>query len=86
MAAQLQAQYSNMGADMLNDVKSYITQGDSSQWERLPKGVSFLFLHIFRYYRKYQFQICLLFFYSFLAYRSSVFMSHIRTWIEEWLK
>jgi hypothetical protein len=40
MAAQLQATYANMGADMLNEVKSYITHGDGQQWDNLPKGVS----------------------------------------------
>lgn len=40
MAEHLAAQYSNMGAEMLGQVKNYITEGDSSQWDRLPQGVS----------------------------------------------
>jgi hypothetical protein len=47
MAEALRSAYSNMGADMLNEVKNYITQDDGAQWDRLPKGVRiFLILAI----------------------------------------
>jgi len=38
-AAQLQAQYANMGAEMLGEVKAYVTRGDDKQWSQLSSDL-----------------------------------------------
>ena len=39
MSGNLQAQYANMGAEMLSEAKAYITKDDGHQWDNLAAGV-----------------------------------------------
>ena len=39
MAANIQAAYANMGAEMLTQAKHYVTKDDGHQWDNLAKGM-----------------------------------------------